>query len=359
MKLERAQELYSDYAEGALTPALKLALEQHFEADAAARADYDQFARVYSLLEQPAMQELEAPLGFRAKILERASLEQAKRESTLTQRATNTFAGWFSAVPHRRATGGALAALAMVVLLGVVLFPRPQIVPTGPRPEVTCLYGPCGSTSVTPEMIQNVDTQVGQDNNNYHQFHLHLPATIPAATVNAYVVTATEQITDPAHLGEATPALKDQHLTNHQGVAIPIAAGAGAPGRKHAEPAGSVDAGRSQVDARLGSGLYAVRRGQSGDSGSQRCQFPGRDAGGGVALRRDCRSGSRLGSDPDGDGGLLHRRCVRAARDNGENGRLCAPSSAEQHLLRLRSTAAALRERDAVSGVPFFFAPIF
>ena len=73
-------------------------------------------------------------------------------------------------------------------------------------------------------MIQKVDTQVGQDNNNYHQFHLHLPAAVASATVNAYVVTATEQITDPAHLSEATPALKNQHLTNHQGMAIPIAA---------------------------------------------------------------------------------------------------------------------------------------
>ncbi len=226
MKLERAQELYSDYAEGSLTPALKMALEQHFEADAAARADYDQFARVYALLEMPAMQEQEAPLGFRAKILERVSLEQAKRETTFTTRAATTFTGWFSAVPHRRATGGALAALAAVVLLSVLFF-RPG---PGPTPPVTpsCVYGPCSSASVNPEMLQQVDTKV-EDGNNYHYFHLHLPATVPSATVNAYVVTATEQITDPAHLSDATPALKNQHLDNHQGVAIPIAAAQATP----------------------------------------------------------------------------------------------------------------------------------
>ena len=137
MKLERAQELYSDYAEGALTPALQMALEQHFEADPAARADYDQFALIYALLEQPAMQEQEAPLGFRAKILERASLEQAKRETTFTTRAAMTFTGLFSAVPHRRATGGALAALAAVILVSFLFFhPSP---PTGVNPST---FGP-------------------------------------------------------------------------------------------------------------------------------------------------------------------------------------------------------------------------
>ena len=41
--------------------------------------------------------------------------------------------------------------------------------------------------------------------------------------MNAYVITATEQITDPSHLADATPAVSGQHLTNHQGLQIPIA----------------------------------------------------------------------------------------------------------------------------------------
>lgn len=220
MKQERAQELYTDYAEGLLTPALRLALEQHFAADPDARADYDQFAQVYALLEAPDTQEVEVPLGFRAKILERVAAEQAKREITFTQRAATTFTGWFSAVPHRRATGGALAALAVVALMGV-LFVHPggngtDMSGIGPVLPVTV---PITDTAV----IQKVDTQAGTDNNMYHLFHLHLPPNVSAATVNAYVVTATDQITDPAHLNDATPALKSQHLTNHQGVQIPIA----------------------------------------------------------------------------------------------------------------------------------------
>ena len=96
MKPERAQELYSDYAEGTLTPALRQALEQHFEADPAARADYAQFSQVYALLEQPLGEELEAPLGFRAKILERAAEQQGRRETSVSRAA-----GWLGWWPPR------------------------------------------------------------------------------------------------------------------------------------------------------------------------------------------------------------------------------------------------------------------
>jgi len=220
MKQERAQELYSDYAEGTLAPALRQALEQHFEADPTAQADYTRFARVYALLDRP-LESVEVPAGFRAKILEQVAAEQARRETTFTTRATGTVTGWFSTVPHRRLTGGALAGLAAAALVGV-LFLHP-----GPATNTTngSLVGEGSQTMpMDPAVIQKVDTQVGQDNNTYHQFHLHLPPKVAAATVNAYVVTATEQITDPAHLAEATPALKGQHLDNHLGISIPIAA---------------------------------------------------------------------------------------------------------------------------------------
>jgi len=223
MKPERAEELYSDYAEGTLAPALRQALEQHFEADPSARADYARFTQVYALMDLPLGAEVDVPLGFRAKILERVAAEQARRETTFTTRAASTVTGWFSTVPHRRVTGGALAGLAAAALAGV-LFIHPTPRPPGPPLETGCFALPCGPAAlVDPAVIQKVDMQVGQDSNTYHMFHLHLPPNVPSATVNAYVVTATNQITDPAHLGDATPALKGQRLTNHQGVEIPIA----------------------------------------------------------------------------------------------------------------------------------------
>ena len=226
MKLERAQELYSDYAEDSLTPALRLALEQHFDADPAARADYDRFARVFTLMERP-VDEVEVPLGFRAKILEKVAQEQAKRDTSFSQRASDTFAGWFNIAPRRRATGGIFAALAAVVIGGFVIL-RPSQPPVIPHVD-NCLYGPCSPNVVMPEMLQKVDVKTLADNNDYHTFHLHLPASVPAATVSAYVVTATEQITDPAHLNDATLALPAQHLNNRQGVQIPIAAAQATP----------------------------------------------------------------------------------------------------------------------------------
>ena len=81
------------------------------------------------------------------------------------------------------------------------------------------MVGALPASAVTG-LVQSVDMQPGT---NYHLFHLHLPDAVPAATVSAYVITATEQITDPSHLGDATPAVSAQHLTNHQSLQIPIA----------------------------------------------------------------------------------------------------------------------------------------
>ncbi len=225
MKLERAQELYSDYAEDTLTPALRLALEQHFDSDPAARADYEMFARVYALLEEPAASEVEVPLGFRSKILERAAAEQGHRETTFTTRSPRV-GGWFQTISHRRATGGALAALAAVAAMAFVIFPHQGARTTNPGNMV-----PTPTQTISPEMLQSIETTPGQASGG-HVFHLHLPETVPAATVNAYVITDTNQITDPAHLADATPAMKNMHLNNHQGVQIPIAP-------LEAQPAGS------------------------------------------------------------------------------------------------------------------------
>ena len=214
MKLERAQELYSDYAEGTLTPALRQALEQHFDADPSARADYAQFSSVYALLEQPAGEELEAPAGFRAKIMERAA---ARQEQHVAPASRSSWLGWFVPPARQRATGGALAALAVVVIAGLVVTHPAKPNTTGP--DTGSLIGLPAASAVTG-LVQSVDMKPGT---NFHQFNLHLPSDVPGATVNAYVITATEQITDPAHLAEATPAVSSQHLTNHQGLQIPIA----------------------------------------------------------------------------------------------------------------------------------------
>ncbi len=223
MKLERAQELYSDYAEGVLSPALTQALEQHFDADPAAQDDYARFRRVYALLEQPFAEELEVPTGFRAHILERAALEQSRRESALPGRAAGTVSGWFTTQPRRRALGGGLAALAAAAVLAAVIIHPSQPTLPGMSPNTANIMniGTPPANGIDPAVIQSVTSQVGVDGNNYRLFHLHLPPSVPAATVNAW--TATGTTTDPSALADATPALQNQQLTSHQGVEIPIA----------------------------------------------------------------------------------------------------------------------------------------
>ena len=214
MKMERAQELYSDYAEGTLTPALRQALEQHFEADPAARADYAEFSVVYSLLEQPAGEEVEAPSGFRAKIMERATAQQEQKVAATSR---SSWLGWLVPPARQRATGGALAALAVAVIGGVLLTHPGTPNPTDPFGGG--MIGPL-PTDTVKGLVQSVDMKPGT---SFHEFNLHLPSAVTGGTVNAYVITATEQITDPTHLADATPAVAGQHLTSHQGLQIPIA----------------------------------------------------------------------------------------------------------------------------------------
>ncbi len=227
MKPERARELYSDYAEGTLSPAFKQALEQHFEADPDARADFQQFMRVYELMDGPELREdIDVPLGFRAKVLELAAQEQARREAAPSRRAALTLTGWFSSWGHRRqATGGLVAALAVAALAGVVIH---NVNPNPGRGGVTSPGGQVGpfpiSYPATATTIQGVTSETQADGNVRRLFRIHLPQSVPQARIEAYVVTATDQITDEAaRQRDATPAFSQPILlSNSQAMQIPV-----------------------------------------------------------------------------------------------------------------------------------------
>ena len=156
MKPERAQELYSDYAEGTLAPALRQALEQHFEADPSARADYARFARVYTLLERPLEAEVEVPLGLPGEDPGTSRGGAGAARNDVQPRAPPAPSpGWFSTVPHRRMTGGALAGLAAAALLGCC-----SSIPARQRAKRTTLYRfrSRSTAPADPAVIQKVDT---------------------------------------------------------------------------------------------------------------------------------------------------------------------------------------------------------
>ncbi len=224
MKTERARELYSDYAEGLLSPAMRQALEQHLAADPGAQADYAEFQRVYQLVQIHEAPLVDVPVGFRAKVLEMAAQAQAARESTPAYRAAQTMTGLFANIGRRRQmTGGLVAAFAVAGLAGVFIHSlgtsTKQMGSLGPSPSITL------PRSNAPTVITGVSTQPGGDSNVYHMFHVHLPVGVPKATLSAFVVTATNQITSPdIRAREATPALQQPvTLTNSEEMQIPVA----------------------------------------------------------------------------------------------------------------------------------------
>jgi hypothetical protein len=207
MKTERARELYSDYAEGLLSPALAQALEQHLESEPDARADYEQFQQVYSLLDTMQGDEVAVPLGFRAKVLELAAEEHARRE------AAPSVAGWFSnwnPFRRRQATGGIVAAFAVIALAAVVVEHIDQSVAN---------FGPTGSM-LPDTTIKSVEPITLPGGGTTERFHIHLPDSISRASVMAYVVRDSDEIANPQ---TGIPALaQPQELTNHEELQIPV-----------------------------------------------------------------------------------------------------------------------------------------
>jgi len=215
MKLERGQELYSEYRDGTLSPAMKLALEQHLQSDPAARMDFDEFDGAMKILEGTTFEELEAPHGFRASVMERVAAAHSAREQA-PQGFLAKLADWFGQ-PNRKELVGALGALsAVAIVVTAVLHPPATVDPN--RQTGFAI------TRTLTTTIRGVDTENGADGYAYHNFRIHLPANIAGATVSAYRVTDTTQILDPAARDrDATPALAvPVHLTNDEGMKIPI-----------------------------------------------------------------------------------------------------------------------------------------
>jgi len=224
MKIERAQEIYSDYEEGTLSPPMKLALEQHFEGDSAAREDYEDFSRLFGLLSETSTDEVEVPYGFRAKILERVAMEDAYRQASRKTGFLESLRNLFLQPGSREASGALAAVIVVAIVAGVVMKqPRTSVHTGGMGPALGGVF----TTSPEPvtTVIQGVNERTSADGTIYHDFRVHLPDNMPNAYVNAYAISATDQILDPAvRERDAMPVLKSaQYLTNDETMKIPVA----------------------------------------------------------------------------------------------------------------------------------------
>jgi len=221
MKLEQAQELYTDYMEGTLSPAMRLALEQYFERDAEAREDYKAFSLIMQSFQTAKITELEPPHGFRASILERVTAESASAKQVKSFSFADTIRSWFGGSQLVRLSSVGVA----VLVVGAVVFAGFHGHGNGTSTNANFGEDPfIGPTSETSTVL-GVGLKSGDDGNQYHLFRVHLPASIPEANVTAEVLSDPSQITDQAaRAQQARPALKQPvDLTNDEELQIPVA----------------------------------------------------------------------------------------------------------------------------------------
>jgi len=216
MKLERARELYSDYAEGALSPDFKLALDQHFQSDPSAKEDFFLFSEVLNTLNVPVEDLLDVPHGFRAQIMAQvtAQAQQPTSKKTLRQMVAALFPS-----RDRTVTGGLLVGCAALAVAGIFIFANPI---SGPKPA--CV-GPCiGTTNDSPAITVRTSTTTQDDGTLQHIVKVQLSADIPNATVTADLLPHVADLMDTDLRGkEAVTALNQPvQLTGGKELDIPV-----------------------------------------------------------------------------------------------------------------------------------------
>jgi hypothetical protein len=220
MKLDQAQELYTEYRDGTLSPAMKLALEQFFERDPEAFADYKEFSAMLDAFTRAEMPELEAPKDLRAGVLLRLAEQQEAQKQSGFGGFISSWQNWLGSSGQRKLAGAGIAAVALAGIgLGVLHNRGGVAVQSGNMGELSV-----GSTLV-PSTILGVTSKVGDDGDLYHLFGIHLPAGTPDAIITAEVLTDPSQVTDEtARADAAKPALKQSvDITNDEELQIPIA----------------------------------------------------------------------------------------------------------------------------------------
>ena len=219
MTLEQAQELYSDYHEGALTPAMRLAFEQTLTANEQIRNDYASFAAVYAFTNVGLSDQVEVPIGFRSSVLQRASVEGSRRQPSFG----NAIRSWFfpsTEGASKRITGGAVAVIAVTIIAVSLMHNR---VPTAGT--ASSFIGPSSGVAQPIPVIQGVSEQGAADGSVYHMIHVHLPESIAEATVTASRVTNVDETSNAQTRATLSqPVLKQPKLlTNDEQLLIPVA----------------------------------------------------------------------------------------------------------------------------------------
>jgi hypothetical protein len=234
MNCENAQALFSEYSEGTLSPAMKLALEQHFESCPECQADYAAFLQVNEILKE-GLPEVDVPTGFRQSVMAKIAAQPAptipQRQARSAQgpleslaQAWRTFTRGLTSSPQRAfVTGVACTLLAVGIFTVLNRGHQPTTLPGG-KPVIEGGLSPIQQqvpVQHTSGILQNalMQTDNGQ---TYHVFGIHLPLNAPPAQIKAYVLQNESGLTDDAALNNADNATVAWTGTGEQGVSIHV-----------------------------------------------------------------------------------------------------------------------------------------
>lgn len=111
MLCERARNLFSDYCEGAMPPALVVAFENHLNVCEACRAEVEGVREVYAVLDSAPI--VEPPADFRLRVWEKIDALSAEPAPRLRRRWS---LDWRTALMPRKLAMGLAAAVALLFL---------------------------------------------------------------------------------------------------------------------------------------------------------------------------------------------------------------------------------------------------
>jgi hypothetical protein len=115
MRCERAQELFSDYYEGSIQPAMTVPLEGHLAACETCKSEFEGLKTLWPVLDAAPV--VDPPADFRAAVWHRIDAAEAHRAA---QRKPFLGIDWQSLFP-KPALGWAVAALVVIMLSGFVV----------------------------------------------------------------------------------------------------------------------------------------------------------------------------------------------------------------------------------------------
>jgi hypothetical protein len=227
MQCERAEELFSDYIEGALDPAMRQVFEQHLSVCASCNIDVEQLRAVFGLLDE-GLPEVATPPGFRAAVLNK--IRQQPHRQTLLERMrawiTPNAAGRITGAP---AIGVTAAALLVAIASGTFLSHHNVVHPPTPTGVSMGSFTPWAKTVVpvrdTDGIVQGVQSYNSADGKTYHVFGLHLPAGEPSVNATAYIVQSQDAFNSDAALQNDANATKvwSGAVDPGEGVQVPVA----------------------------------------------------------------------------------------------------------------------------------------